>query len=132
PPANVTVVSVVSQNLERPVLLPGDLVAFQDVEIRPRVSGFVESIAVDRGSVVKKGEVLARLVAPELAAQRSEAESKIQSAQSQRIEAEAKLASDEGTYQRLKKASDTPGVVAGNDVEVAQKAVDADRARVQS
>jgi membrane fusion protein (multidrug efflux system) len=132
PPATVAVVTVLSQNLERPILLPGDLIAFQDVEIRPKVSGFVEAIAVDRGSVVKKGQLLVRMVAPELAAQRGEAESKIQSAQSQRIEAEAKLASDEGTYQRLKKASETPGVVAGNDLEVAQKAVDADRARVES
>jgi RND family efflux transporter MFP subunit len=132
PPAAVAVVSVVSQSLERPVLLPGDLLAFQDVEIRPKVSGFVEAIAVDRGSVVKKGQLLVRMVAPELAAQRSEADSKIQSAQSQRIEAEAKLASDEGTYQRLKKASETPGVVAGNDLEVAQKTVDADRARVET
>src|SRR5712691_6417859 len=120
PVPTVAVVSVVSQSLERPVLLPGDLLAFQDVEIRPKVSGFVEAIGVDRGSVVRKGQLLARMVAPELAAQLSEAESKIQSAQSQRIEAEAKMASDEGTYQRLRKASETPGVVAGNDVEVAQ------------
>ena len=132
PPATVAVVSVISQSLERPVLLPGDVLAFQDVEIRPRVAGFLDAVNVDRGSVVKKGQLLARIVAPELAAQRGEAESKIQSAQSQRIEAEAKLASDEGTYQRLKKASETPGVVAGNDIEVAQKAVDADRARVES
>lgn len=132
PAATVAVVPVVSQTLDRPVLLPGDLVAFQDVEIRPKVAGFVDAIEVDRGSVVKKGRLLARMVAPELVAQRSEAESKIQSAQSQRIEAEARLASDEGTYQHLKKASETPGVVAGNDVEVAQRAVDADRARVES
>jgi membrane fusion protein (multidrug efflux system) len=131
PPATVAVVSVVSQSLDRSVVLPGDLVAFQDVEIRPKVSGFIDAIEVDRGSVVKKGQLLVRMVAPELAAQRSEAESKIRSAQSQRIEAEAKLSSDEGTYQRLKKASETPGVVAGNDVEVAQKTVDADRARVE-
>jgi len=36
------------------------------------------------------------------------------------------------TYQRLKAASATPGVVAGNDLEVAQKAVEADRARLES
>lgn len=127
----VTVVPVLSQNLNRPVSLPGDLVAFQDVEIRPKVTGFVESINVDRGSSVKKGQLLARVVAPELGAQRSEADAKVQSAQSQRLEAEAKLASDEATFQRLKSASATPGVVAGNDVDVAQKTVDADRARVE-
>src|SRR5262249_56178989 len=46
----------------------------------------------------------------------------------QRLEAEAKLAADEATYQRLKSASATPGVVAGNDVEVAQRSVEAGKA----
>lgn len=128
----VTVARVVSQSLDRPVALPGDLMAFQDVELRARVPGFVESIAVDRGSTVKKGALLAQIVAPELKAQRSEADAKVQSAQSQRVEAEAKLASDEATFQRLKTASATPGVVAGNDLDVAAKAVDGDRARVET
>src|SRR5262245_6782226 len=128
----VNVVNVVSQSVERQVQLPGDLVAFQDVELRAKVSGFVESIAVDRGSTVTKGTVLAQMVAPELQAQRSEADAKVLSAQAQRIEAEAKLASDDLTLERLKKAAATPGVVAGNDVDVAAKAVDADRARVDT
>jgi RND family efflux transporter MFP subunit len=128
--AAVAVVSVVLQALDRRVSLPGDLLAFQDVEIRPRTAGFVEGIPVDRGSVVKKGALLVRLVAPELAAQRGEADAKVRSAAAQRIEAEAKLASDEATYLRLKNAAATPGVVAGNDVDVAQKTVDGDRARV--
>jgi membrane fusion protein (multidrug efflux system) len=128
----VTVVRVIAQTLDRPVGLPGDVVAFQDVELRARVSGFVDSIGVDRGSMVKKGAVLAQIVAPELKAQRSEADAKVQSAQSQRVEAEAKLASDEATYQRLKNAAATPGVIAVNDLDVAAKTVDADRARVET
>src|SRR5262249_51198193 len=120
----VTVVRVISQPLDRPVLLPGDLTAFQDVELRAKVSGFVESIAVDRGSTVKKGALLAQIVAPELVAQRSEADAKVQSAQSQRIEAEAKLSADDATFQRLKAAATTPGVVAGNDLDVAAKTVE--------
>jgi membrane fusion protein (multidrug efflux system) len=132
PPPTVAVTTVSSQVLDRPMMLPGDLSAFQDVEIRARVAGFVEAINVDRGSTVKKGQLLARLAAPELTAQRVEGEAKVQSALSQRIEAEARLASDEATYQHLKTAAATPGVVAGNDVEVALKAVEADRARVES
>lgn len=50
----------------------------------------------------------------------------------QRAEAEAKLASDEGTYRHLKAAAATPGVVAGNDVDVAAKTVEADQARVRT
>ena len=131
PAPTVLVVTVVSHILDRALALPGDLIAFQDVEVRPKIAGFVEAIAVDRGSVVKKGQLLVRLAAPELVSQRNEADTKIRSAAAQRIEAEAKLASDEATYQRLKAASATPGVVAGNDVDIAQKTADADRARVE-
>ena len=131
PAPTVMVVTVVSHILDRALALPGDLIAFQDVEVRPKIAGFVEAIAVDRGSVVKKGQLLVRLAAPELVSQRNEADTKIRSAAAQRIEAEAKLASDEATYQRLKAASATPGVVAGNDVDIAQKTADADRARVE-
>lgn len=60
--------------------------------------------------------------APELAAQRSEAQSKLQSAQAQLGAVRSKADADEGTYDKLKAASATPGVVAGNDVVVAQKA----------
>ncbi len=41
------------------------------------------------------------------------------------------LAAEEVTYQRLKSASATPGAVAGNDVEVALRSVEASRARAQ-
>jgi RND family efflux transporter MFP subunit len=98
----------------------------------PKVTAYVDSISVDRGTRVRSGQVMARLVAPELAAQRAEAQSKLQATEAQRAEADAKLASDQSTFDRLKSASATPGVVAGNDLEVAQRTVDADRAKVES
>jgi len=128
----VEVAKVVSRKLAITVHLPGELQPYEVVAIYPKVTAFVDSISVDRGSVVKAGQLMARLVAPEIAAQRAEAQSKLQGAEAQLGEAEAKLASDESTYQRLKAASATPGVVAGNDLEVAQKAVEADRARLES
>jgi membrane fusion protein, multidrug efflux system len=141
----VTVAEVVSLELNRRLRLPGELQPFQDVAIYAKVPGFVESINVDRGSVVRSGQLLARLRAPELDAQRSEAEARSRAAQSQRVEAaarvnsaraqrleaEAKLAAEEATYQRLKSASTTPGAVAGNDVEVSLRSVEAGRARVR-
>jgi len=126
----VEVTKVQSTRLAISVRLPGELQPYEVVAVFPKVTAFVDWIGVDRGSVVKTGQLMARLVAPELASQRTEAQSKIQTAEAQRAEAEAKLASDESTYQRLKNASATPGVVAGNDLEVAQKAVEGDHARV--
>ena len=132
PAPTVEVTKVLSKKLAIAVRLPGELQAYEVVAVFPKVTGFLDSISVDRGSVVRAGQLMARLVAPELAAQRAEAQSKLQGAESQRAESEAKLASDGNTYQRLKAASATPGVVAQNDLEVAQRTVDADRARLQS
>lgn len=146
PTSTVTVTKVVAQDLRRQTSLPGELRAYQDVALYPKVQGFVEWMGVDRGSVVKRGQLLVRMRAPELAAQSSGAEAKARAAESQRLEAasrvlsiraqrleaEAKLASDEATYKHLKAAAATPGVVAGNDLEVAQKTVEADQARVRA
>jgi len=126
----VEVARVVSKKLSITTRLPGELQAYESVSVYPKVTAYVDSISVDRGTRVKSGQIMARLVAPELAAQRAEAQSKLQAAEAQRAEAEAKLASDQSTFERLKSASATPGVVAGNDLEVAQRTVDADRAKV--
>jgi RND family efflux transporter MFP subunit len=132
PTAKVQATKVISQKLAITVHLPGEIEPYEVVAIFPKVTGFVKSIAVDRGSHVKTGELIAQLEAPELISQRSEAQSKVQAAQAQLAAAEAKVASDEGTYEHLKAAAATPGVVAGNDLFVAQKALDADRAQLKA
>ncbi len=142
----VTVTSVLSQELSRQLRLPGELQPYQDVTLYPKVQGFIEWIGVDRGSVVKTGQLLVRLSAPEIGSQRNEAEAKVGGAQAQkleaearvssvraqRVEAEARLAASTATYNRLKSASATPGVVSGNEVENAQRLVEAEQARVQA
>lgn len=128
----VEVVRVVARPVERQVKLPGEFEPFMAVPIFARVTGFVRQVNVDRGSSVKHGQLLATLEAPEMQAQIVEAESKAQALDLQRAEAEAKLAAARSTYDRLKAASATPGVVAENDVVVAQKAVEAAQSLVRS
>ena len=53
-------------------------------------------------------------------AQRSEAQSKLQAAEAQLSVAQSKADADKGTFGRLKAAAATPGVVAGNDVVIAE------------
>jgi membrane fusion protein (multidrug efflux system) len=131
-PVSLPVTTVISREFERTMRLPGDLVAYQDVSIHAKVEGFIERIDVDRGSAVRRGALLARVDAPELKARIDEAEAKVQTADAQRLEVEAALVSEQSTAERLKKASATPGVVAGNDVEVAQQKAEVARARVQA
>lgn len=117
-PQTVEVVAVVSRELDATLKLPAEITADQTVSIYPRVSGFLEELTVDRGSPIKKGQLLARISAPELHAQRAEAESKVAGAKS--------------TYDRLKATSATPGAVAGHELELAQASLDADQARLDS
>src|SRR5205814_8516079 len=81
---------------------------------------------------VKQGRLRAPLEAPEMQAQSVGAEAKRQARELQRTEGEARLAAAESTYDRLKAASATPGVVAENDVIVAQKTVEAAQSLVRS
>jgi membrane fusion protein (multidrug efflux system) len=93
-PAAIEVVRVVEQSLDVPLSLPGELTAFQSVAMFPRVTGFVKAVNVDRGSKVRAGQLLAALEAPELVAQRSEAQSKLQAAEAQLSVARAKADAD--------------------------------------
>src|SRR5690349_12029445 len=111
--APVEVVSVQAKTIEREVRLPGEILPYLAIPVHAKVTGFVKKINVDRGSAVKEGDTLATLEAPEMQAQIVEAESKAQAIELQRAEAEAKLASVQSTYDSLKAASATPGVVAG-------------------
>jgi membrane fusion protein, multidrug efflux system len=122
-------VRVISRPLDQTVVLPGEFTPYLSVAIHAKVAGFVQSVEVDRGSVVKEGQLLATIVAPELTAQRAEAEAKVQSAEAQRAEAEARVAAAQSTYGRMKAASATPGVIAGNELIQAEKQLDAERAK---
>ena len=131
-PVTIDVARVVEQPVNVTLSMPGQLDPYETVAIYPRVTGFVKTIAVDRGSHVREGDVIALLDAPELSAQRAEGQSKLQAANAQLAATRAKADSDSSTYAKLKAASATPGVVAGNDLVVAQKGVEASRSQISA
>jgi membrane fusion protein (multidrug efflux system) len=125
-------VSVVSKAVSRTVELPAEIQPYLSVSLHAKVPGYVERILVDRGSLVKQGELLVELSAPEITAQIAEAQSKVQGAESDRLQAEAQLAGAQSTYDGLRKAAETPGAVAGNELVQAQKQVEAAKAVVRA
>ncbi|MGH7932622.1 MAG: efflux RND transporter periplasmic adaptor subunit, partial [Candidatus Binataceae bacterium] len=90
----------------RSITLPGDLVGYYESTLYAKVTGYVRSIAVDKGDRVKQGEVLAVIEVPEL---------------HQRLDqALADLEIHRVTYQRLDKVWNTDSrLVAREDVDVA-------------
>ena len=128
----VSTVVVASKKLQTTIALPAQLTPYEQVDIYPKVTGFVETVTVDRGSRVHRGQLLVKLTAPELVSQRSQADAAVKAAQSQFATAQAKLASDNGTYLHMVEAAKTPGVLAENDVLVAGQTVSADKGLVES
>ena len=51
----VDVASVVERPIDLTLALPGELDAFESVAVFPRVTGFVKTVRVDRGSRVRLG-----------------------------------------------------------------------------
>jgi RND family efflux transporter MFP subunit len=114
------------------VELPGEISPYLSVSLRTRVPGYVDRVLVDRGASVKKGDLLVQLSAPEMASLIAEAEAKVQAARSDKVQAEAQVAAAQSTYDRLKKAAEVPGAIAGNELVQAEKQVQAGQALVQA
>ncbi|MFG0382318.1 multidrug efflux RND transporter periplasmic adaptor subunit MexE [Pseudomonas sp. zbq_18] len=58
PAAKVSVAEVIEQPINEWDEFTGRLEAPESVEIRPRVSGYIDKVAFDEGSLVKKGDLL--------------------------------------------------------------------------
>jgi multidrug efflux pump subunit AcrA (membrane-fusion protein) len=114
-------VSQVSSSGEATTALPGELRPYRVIDVYARVSGFVANVVVDRGSRVKKGDLLALVTAPEMDARLAEARARVAAVESQRAEAEARRSAAESTLNRLNQAAQTPVAVAAHDVVLARR-----------
>jgi len=65
PPAAYQVFKVISQTATLKTAYPATLQGEQNIEIRPRIDGYIEQIYVDEGATVKKGQLLFRISAPQ-------------------------------------------------------------------
>lgn len=111
--------------LSSSIKIPGELVAFQRVDLYAKVSSFVRKLYVDVGSEVKAGQLLVTMEAPELNSQLSGAESRLKSQ-------EAIYLSSKATYDRLLETSKTPGTVSQNDLDIAYAKQKSDLAQLEA
>ena len=92
--------------------VPGELIAFQQVNLDAKVNSFVKKLYVDVGSEVREGDLLATMEAPELQSQLSSAESKMKSQ-------EAVYIASKANYDRVVEPSKTLGTISQNDIDQA-------------
>lgn len=122
---NLETVKVEKGTLNSVIKLPGQLKPFLDVDIYPKVNGFVKEIHVDRGSVVHKDQVLMTLEAPEL-------NQELEAAQEKLLEAKESLNASKDRFTRLNQAAKTPGAVSDMDIVNASSKYQADSASERS
>jgi membrane fusion protein, multidrug efflux system len=106
------------------VQLPGVLQPFEFVTLYPKLSGFVKNVSVDRGSVVRKGQLLVQLEAPEI-------EQQVAAAKLKYTQAEATYITSKDRYRRLLETSHTPGTISPFDLDAAASKMQGDSATAQ-
>ena len=105
--------------------IPGELIAYQQVDLYAKVSSYIKKLLVDVGSEVHQGDLLAVLEAPEINSQLSIAASKLKSQEAIHIASKA-------NYDRLSETSKTPGTISHNDLDQANARQQSDLAQLEA
>ncbi|HTI92939.1 MAG TPA: efflux RND transporter periplasmic adaptor subunit [Puia sp.] len=101
---------------------PGELIAYQQVDLYAKENSFVKKLLVDVGSEVKEGQLLVTMEAPELTTQLASALSRVKSQ-------EAIYIASKSNYDRLIETSKTPGTIGQNDIDQADARQKSDMAQ---
>jgi len=117
--------SLVKGRLSTNLYVPGELIAFQQVDLYAKVNSFVKKLYVDVGSEVREGQLLATMEAPEIQSQLASAEARIKSQ-------EAIYIASKANYDRVVETSKTPGTISQNDIDQADARQKSDYAQLEA
>ena len=122
----VAAVKVERSDLTKTITLTAEFRAYQEVDIHSKVAGFVESIPVDIGDLVKQGGTIAKLEVPELQEDLKKAAAGVDAANEAVKEAEANYSGVHLDYTRLTEVAKEHAKL------VAQQEIDNARAKDQA
>jgi membrane fusion protein (multidrug efflux system) len=120
--ATTEVVTLQKGMLSSNLQIPGELLAFQQVDLYAKENSFVRKLYVDVGSEVKAGQLLVSMEAPELGSLEAAAQSRLKSQ-------EALYIASKSNYDRLLETSKTPGTISSNDLDQAMAKKNSDFAQ---
>jgi len=124
------VIAVGAQNAQLQTTYPATIKGIQDVEIRPKVSGFITRLAVQEGQAVGKGQLLFVVDNETFAAAVRQAEAAVKQAQASVASAEAQLATATLTYQNSENLFKNK-VIGSYELQTAKNTMETARAQVQ-
>ena len=118
PAAQVSVAEVIEQPINEWDEFTGRLEAPESVDIRPRVSGFVDHVAFTEGSLVKKGDVLFQIDPRPFQTEVKRLEAQLQQARA----SQARTQSETSRGERLRKSNAISAELADARVSAAAEA----------
>lgn len=124
-PAPAETFSLAKGRLSTSLHVPGELIAYQQVDLYAKENSFVKKLYADVGSEVSEGQMLVTMEAPELAAQLASAQSRVKSQ-------EAIYIASKSNYNRLVETSKTPGTISQNDIDQADARQKSDYAQLEA
>jgi membrane fusion protein, multidrug efflux system len=137
PPAQVTVAEVIHQPLRDWTEFTGRLEAVQSVEVRPRVSGYIDRIEFQEGARVKKDQILFRIDPRPFRAEterqfaaRTRAISQLELAKANHARAQRLIGENAISREEFERLSSDESVAA-SDVAAATAALDAAKLNLQ-
>ncbi len=124
-PKSAAVVDVSRGNMSSSLTVAGQFQPYQNVDLHAKVSGYIRSIRVDIGDRVRKGEVLAVLEVPELAAQLEGVKAEVRHSQSEIARQQSEVVRAQSTYSALhaaytrlaEAAKEKPGLIAAQELD---------------
>lgn len=121
----VTVVEPLRRVAVRSITLPATVEPFEKATLYAKVAGYLQSIKVDRGDRVQKGEVLALIAIPEMEKEYRGAQAAVLEAEAALERAQADAALQELTFKRLASVRESQADV------ISEQEVDEARARAE-
>ncbi|HEY8077206.1 MAG TPA: efflux RND transporter periplasmic adaptor subunit, partial [Labilithrix sp.] len=122
----VDVMAVESKKVDYVVQSPGEIDAFERVQVTARVAGVVDKVAFEEGKQVKKGDPLVIIEAERFQLAVNQAQAALTKAQANQADKEAALT------RRQSATSDHPGLIPGEELATYQTAVSTAKADTAS
>ena len=116
--AQVSVAEVIEQPINEWDEFTGRLEAPESVDVRPRVSGFIDQVTFDEGSLVKKGDLLFQIDPRPFEAEVKRLDAQLQQARA----SQARTASEARRGERLRKSNAISAELADARASAAQEA----------
>ncbi|ODS31928.1 MAG: putative transporter protein [Candidatus Scalindua rubra] len=129
--SHVHVQNPIRQTIHRSILLPGDILPWQQATLFSKVSGYLEEIQFDKGDWVKEGDVIARIAVPELENELEKKQAELTQCDAEVVRAQAEFKLRKTIHNRLVKVqAESKDMVSQEQVDEAEGNLEVARAEL--